>query len=212
MKPYRFLLIALFSFSFISSNGQFFAGGNIQLNSSNAKTRYANDLTHDAANFSFTVSPIIGTFLSEKLALGLELNLALSRNKTGVSTETISKNSTIGGSPFIRYYAWTRKKFSVFGQGNVGLEFIRSSQEQGNSTIDGPKETRVYVSIYPGLSYDLTDKLSFQTSLNFLSIGYNYFTSKDDSFRESSSSFNFGTGLGNIISIGSITIGAIYKF
>jgi hypothetical protein len=30
--------------------------------------------------------------------------------------------------------------------------------------------------------------------------------------RENTSNFNFGTGLANVVSIGSLTIGAIYKF
>jgi opacity protein-like surface antigen len=92
------------------------------------------------------------------------------------------------------------------------VEFSGSTTKSGGLTVDGPKEIRAYLNIYPGLSYDLTDNLSFQTSLNFLSLGYSYFVSRDGSFKDVTSSFNFGTGLSNILSIGSITIGAIYKF
>jgi outer membrane protein len=192
--------------------GQFFTGGNVQFNNSNSKTRYGSDLIHNSTNNSLTFSPFAGAFLSEKLALGIELDLALTRNKTGVNDVIISNTTTIGGSPFIRYYAWTWKKFSVFGQGYVGLEFISSRLKQGDSNIDGPKDKRAYAGIYPGVSYNATDKLSLQTSLNFLRMDYSYYTSKDGSSKENTSSFSFGAGLGNIVSVGSLTIGAIYKF
>jgi hypothetical protein len=212
MKVIRILLIAVLSFTSFCLHGQFFAGGNIQFNNSNSKTRFANDLTHSTANNSLTFSPVIGVFLSEKVATGIELDVALTRNKTGVNDETISSTTTIGGSPFIRYYVLTWKKFSVYGQGYVGFDFTRSNQKQGNSTINGPKNTRTYAGVYPGLSFDVTNKLSLQTSLNFLRLDYSYYTSKDGSFKENTSSFSFGTGLGNIVSVGSLTIGAIYKF
>ena len=154
----------------------------------------------------------MGKFLSEKFAVGVELDLSLSGSKAVANTETIHKSSSVGVSPFLRYYAIKWNKLSLFGQGNIGVEFSNSSVKTDGVTNDGPKETRLYFSVYPGLAYDITDKLSLQTSLNILSIGYTYFTSKEGDSKNNSSYFNVGAGLGTIVSLNAITIGAIYKF
>lgn len=92
------------------------------------------------------------------------------------------------------------------------MTFSNSSTKSGGSTTNGPKATNVYLTFYPGLSYDLNDKLSLETTLNILSFGYIYVTNKADTYTDNTSSFNIGAGLGNIVSIGAITVGAIYKF
>jgi hypothetical protein len=212
MKSYRAFSIVLFSLIFISSNAQVFVGGNFGFNTANNKSLYGTTTTQEGSNFSFTLSPIVGKFLSEKFAVGVELDLSLSGNKTGVNTETTNKSSSMGLSPFLRYYALKWNKLSLFGQGNIGVEFSSSSVKTDGVTNDGPKSTRLYLSIYPGLAYDITDKLSLQTSLNILSFGYNYSSSKEGTSKYNSSSFNIGAGLGNIVSVNAITIGAIYKF
>lgn len=212
MKSYRVFLVALFSLFFISINAQIFVGGNVGFNTSNDKTDNGIATTQKESAYSLSLYPKAGMFLSEKLALGVSFDIYFSGDKSGVNTETISKSSTIGVSPFLRYYAINWNKFSVYGQGSIGLGFSNSSVKTGGSTTDGPKTTRLYIGFFPGLSYNISDKLSFETSLNFLSFGYNYFTTKDGSSKNNGSSFNFGAGLGNIVTVGNITIGAIYKF
>lgn len=212
MKSYRVFLIALLTFFCINLNAQVFVGGNFRLNTSNAKTDDGTTTTQKTSDYGFDLSPIVGKFLSEKLAIGFALDISLSGNSSGVNPETISKSSSLGVSPFLRYYAIKWNKFSLFGQGNIGLAFSNSSLKTGGVTNDGPKGTTLYLSIYPGLSYDINDKLSLQTSLNILSFGYNYITTKDGSSTGKASSFNIGAGLGNIVSVGAVTIGGIYKF
>jgi len=212
MKSYRALLIALFSFFFINLNAQVFVGGNVGLNIHNGKTDDGATTTYKASNYSFSLYPKLGIFLSEKFATGVEFNISLSGQKTGVNTETISRSTTIGVVPFLRYYAINWNKFSVFGQGNIGLDFTNSSEKTEGSTTDGSKTTRLYLNFYPGLSYNISDKLSFETSLNILSFGYYYYITKDGSLKNKNSSFNMGAGIGDIISVSNLTIGAIYKF
>jgi hypothetical protein len=212
MKSGRVFFIVLFSAFCISLNAQVFVGGNVGFNAANDKTNDGGTIIGKSSNYSISISPNIGKFLSEKFAIGVALDISFSGNTTGVNTETISKSSSLGGSFFMRYYAIKWNKFSVFGQGNIGLGFSESSTKTGGSTTEGPKETKVYLSFYPGLSYDVNEKLSLQTTLNILSFGYNYISTRTDTYKENSSSFNIGAGLSNIVSIGAITVGAIYKF
>jgi outer membrane protein len=213
MKPLRFLFITLFTFSFLNSSyGQLFTGGYMYFNNSNSESELNNNLSGKSASCTFTFSPTIGKFISEKLAIGFDLNVSINRTKSGINDETINKSISYGGNPYIRYYALKWNKFSVFTEAYLGLDFSRSRYTFLNSTADGPKHTRIFIGAYPGLSYDISERFSLQSSLNFLNIGYSYVTIKDDSSIEKESNFNFSTGLDNILSIGSMTIGAIYKF
>lgn len=185
-------------------------GGSVGFNTSNSEHEGAT--MRKSSSYNLGLRPSAGKFLSEKLAIGLALDISLSGSKTDVNTETITKSSGIGVNPFLRYYAVKWNKFSVYGQGNIGVEFSNSSVKSGGTTNDGPKQTRAYLSIFPGLAYDISEKLSLETSLNILSFGYSYVTSKEGTSKDKGSYFNIGAGLSNIVSLNAITIGAIYKF
>ena len=211
MKSYHVILIFLFSFFCVSLNAQYFVGGNFGLNLANDK----NDngvTTSKSTYYNFYLSPSVGKFLSEKVAIGLALNISFTGGTTGPDPETKDQSTSLGASPFLRYYAIEWNKFSVFGQGNIGYAFSNSSETTDGTKSDGPKISRYFFSIYPGLSYDISDKLQLQTSINILSFGYNYTVSKDGSTEDRNSSFNMGAGLTNIVSVSAITVGAIYKF
>ena len=210
MKSCRLFLIVLFSFIYISLNAQVFVGGSVRFNTSNIDNSAAT--TNKSSNYSFNLNPSVGKFLSEKTAVGLALDISLTGDKMDFITVSSSKSSSFGISPFLRYYALRWNKVSIFGQGNIGLALLNSSTKTSDVTIDGPKGTKIYLTFYPGLSYDISENISLETSLNILSLGYNYTTTKTGSTKSKSSNFSLGGGPGNIISVGAITIGAIYKF
>lgn len=212
MKSIRIYLIVLFSFFYVSLNAQFFAGGNFSLKTSGGSYTVAGTKTDSPSAFNFDLSPKVGMFLNEKLAAGAALNLSFSTSKTFGNPTITSKSSTIGIVPFLRYYAIKMDKFSVFGQGNLGLSFSNSSTNGDALTTTGPKTTRLYLNIVPGLAYDLTENLSFETTFNVFSFGYYNTITKQGDTKDIASSFNIGAGLDNIITVGSISIGAIYKF
>jgi len=211
MKSYHVIILSLFSLLCINLDAQYFVGGNFSLSTVNSKKD--NGVTTDKSTvYTFSLDPSIGKFLSEKVAAGFSLNIAFEGGTSGPNPETKFKTSTIGASPFFRYYAIKWNKFSVFGQGNIGFMFSNTSETTAGTKSDGPKDSRYYFSIYPGLSYDIGDKLQLQTSINILSFGYSYHVTKDGSGESRTSGFRMGAGLNNIVSVGNISIGAIYKF
>lgn len=212
MKSIKVYLIVFFSFAFVSMNAQFFAGGNFSLNSSGGSHSVAGVSSDRPSSFNFNLMPKAGIFLSEKLAVGAALDLSFTNSKTFGNTPVTSNSSTFGIVPFLRYYAIKVDKFSVFGQGNLGLAFSNSSTNDDGTTTDGPNSTRLYLNIVPGLAYDLTENLSLETTFNVFSFGYYNTTTKQGDTKDVASSFNIGAGLDNIITVGSISIGAIYKF
>jgi hypothetical protein len=213
MKSARILFFALFSILYSGSlKAQVFAGGNFSLTSSSESTSNGTTATDGPSSLGYSILPKLGIFLSEKFAAGISLEYSSNQSKTPSNYLTLSKSSTLGFSPFIRYYAVKFSKFSVFGQGSVGMSISNSSTKVGGVLNDGPKTTRYYVTFYPGLAYDLNEKISLETSLNFLSFNYNYMTSKSGSDKDNSSTFNIGAGPGQIFTVGNITVGAIIKF
>ena len=211
MKSNLILLLTL-SFFCISLNAQVFVGGNIGFNTGKQKSLDGSVTTGKGSNFNLDLSPNVGKFLSEKVAVGIALDISFSQNTDGVSTETTTKSSSIGASPFLRYYAVKWNKLALYGQGNLGFDLSNSTVTTGGSTSDGPKQTSLYLTFSPGLSYDVTEKLSLITSINILNFGYNYHITKDGTTKTTASNFNIGGGLGNIVSVGAISVGAYYKF
>lgn len=211
MRTYRVFFTFLFAFFVINLNAQFFVGGNIGFSASTHK----NDdgiTTSKATTNSFSFNPSVGKFLSDKVAFGFDLNLTFSGGTTDNDPETKFKSSTVGGSPFLRYYAITWNKFSVFGQANLGFAITNSSETINGTKTDGPKVSSYYFTIYPGLSYDVSDKLQLQTNINIFRLGYRYNVSNDYSTKETTSNFILGAGLDDIISVPTISVGAIFKF
>ncbi len=207
MKSRIVILIALLSFLYFNLNAQVFVGGNAGLNTSSHKND--NGKTSD---YNLSLSPNAGKFLSEKFAIGFALDISISGSRSTINTETITRSSTIGVSPFLRYYAIKWDKFSLFGQGNIGLDISNSRNKVGGVTTEGPRTINLFTNIYPGLSWDLSDKLSLETSLNFLSLGYNYSATGEGTSADKISGFYIRTGLNNIVTLNNITVGAKYKF
>ena len=212
MKSVKILSAILFCVFCMSSNAQVFVGGNLGFSSGSDKTKDNGMTIVSSSNSNFSFSPMAGKFLSEKFAIGAVLNISLSGSSSGVNPGTTVSNSSLGGGFFARYYALRWKSFSVFAQGNAGVSFSASNTKTGTTKVDGPKTTAEYFSVLPGLSYDVNGKLSIQTNINVISIGLNHSSAKNGNYLENATSFNFGAGLSNIMSVNSITVGAILKF
>jgi outer membrane protein len=212
MKSGKILLIVLFSFINFSLNAQFFVGGNIGLHTTGGTNTTGTTSTDRPSSLSFNFSPKAGYFFSDKLAVGAAIDVSVAVNTTPGTQETVSSSLGFGFSPFLRYYAVKFNKFYVFGQGTIGLSLSNSSTKVGSVTTDGPQVTGLSFGITPGLAYDLSDKISLETSLNFLNLGYTFTSSEGSTTTVKTSKFDVGAGLSNIVTLGTITVGAIFKF
>jgi len=191
-------------------NAQTFIGGNVSFNSLRVdQDRPAG--TRKINNYSLGLMPSFGGFVSNNLAVGLALDISLTQSKTDYINVSTLKTSNIGFTPFLRYYAITWNKLSVYGQGNLILGFSKTTDELNGASTES-NGTQFAVTVYPGINYDVSDNISLFTSINILSLGYYYSITKEGTQKGKSSAFNIGAGLNNILTIGGISIGAIYKF
>jgi outer membrane protein len=212
MKTKAILTGFIAVFICVSLNAQVFVGGSISANMNSTKVDNGTSPTPALSYYSIGFSPTLGKFLSEKFAVGLAINLGFTYERVKTSNESIDRTSAYGINPFIRYYAIRWNKFSVFGQGNLLLNYSTSSTEIDGDKVNGPKDTDLSIYFYPGLSYDISEKLSLETGLSFINLGYTYSQTKNGDATNTSSAFSIGGSLSNISTLGTIRIGAIYKF
>ncbi len=212
MKTIRLVISGVFTFIFFNLNAQVFLGGNLGLSTSGGSTDNGGAKTDKPTSTSFNISPMIGKFFSENWAAGASLNFSLSSTKTPGNPETVNTSTGLGITPFLRYYAVRFDKFSIFGQGNIGFSYAGSKTKVGGISADGPKTTSLFLNIVPGLSYDVGTKLSLETTINIFNLGFSDTMVKSGSNKNTTTSFGIGAGLNNIVTVGAISIGAIYRF
>ena len=97
-----------------------------------------------------------------------------------------------------------------------------SSKTKVTSSVDGPSTFGYGVNVAPILSYDISKNFSLETTLNFLGLGFRYSETKTpgsslggyvvSETKDKSTDFGFGVNSNNLVTVGNITIGAIYKF
>jgi outer membrane protein len=211
MKNYHILLTVLLSVFCVSLNAQIFIEGSVGFTGSSQKTDDGISITKNSDN-NFIFRPGVGKFISEKVAIGMDLDITYAFSTSSAANESKQTSTSIGASTYVRYYAISWNKFSVFGQGELGFSFL-----QGQLTVDGTKTDYLdantyYFRITPGLSYDISERLQLQTSINVLSLGYFYVKSDNGTSENTRSSVAFGAGLDDIFTLGNITVGAIFKF
>jgi hypothetical protein len=211
MKTKAILTGFIAAFICISLNAQVFVGGSLSANL--VKSKQDGTASSDAhKSYSLAVSPVIGKFFSDKIAAGVAVDFEYSYHYIQNDPLTIDKSSEYGVTPFVRYYALKWNKFSVYGQGNLFFGYSSLSEEVNNIKTYGPKGMEISLYVFPGLSYDISEKLSLQAGLSFMSFGYTYYHNKDNGTTTSTSVFGLSGDLNNITTLGSIKIGAIYKF
>jgi len=212
MKTIRLIAIVLFTFLSFNLNAQVFVGGNLGFSTSGGSHDDGTIKTDNSTTTNFFISPKIGNFLSEKVAAGVMLNFAYGKSTIPENSVTINTGLEVGITPFLRYYAVRIDKFSMFGQANVGISYHTTKNKVDNVSTDGPKTTNFFFSLVPGLSYDISDRFSLETNINILNLSFNESIVKFGTNKDVNTSFSAGAGLTNIVTLGTISIGAIYKF
>ena len=202
------------SVSFASA--QYFVGGGLNFNATGGKTEFDGTSEDKPSTTSFSFHPKGGIFHSENLMFGAELNFSIEKNKTPGDPETIERTTGFGISPFARFYAFQMGKFTLFGQGQLNLSTSSTEEESGGTTTEGPTNNRIGLSVFPGIAYNINEKIELEAKINGVDFGINRNVSKEDvagnEVKNINTNFGFGANLDNIATTGNITVGAIIKF
>ena len=207
----RFFIVAvILSASVCAVNAQIFVGGDVGFDINFGK--YKNDgVSVDNPTYTtFSISPKVGYYLSDKLAIGMELGVNSSIAKTSQTEGDDYKLSRtlINVAPFVRCGLIEVDKLSLLLEGSVGLVFGKDKAKQGSVSADGSKYFGFGAFVLPVLSYDLTDKLALELSCDFLRFGFSSLSEKYEKEKETSNDFGFGLNSGD----GTLNLGLIFKF
>ncbi|GAA4513639.1 outer membrane beta-barrel protein [Sphingobacterium thermophilum] len=150
--------------------GNVLVEGNLGLSTTDNKTTEVKETT-----FKFT--PKVGYFFTDKLAAGVNFNVASSTNdKYGIDTK--NKSNTFGAGIFGRYYFLELgSRFKTYAEVNADYNTQKSEITVANNTTESPKVKSFGINGGVGANYFLTDKIAINFALSNV-IGYN--TSKVD--------------------------------
>ena len=152
--------------------------------------------TGDFKESGFTISPSVGHFVSENIAVGARLGF---NNVTEDDGEVKVKTNTFSAGLFGRYYWMPASKFSIFAE--LGVDYANASVDNG--VTDKLKANGFGFEFAPGINYFLNNHFALEAKWGVL--GYN--TVKPDvDGAKATNNFNFGVNLSDI------NLGLVYKF
>lgn len=136
------------------------------------------ELNHEKRNsFSFSLRPSVGYFISDRLLLGGELNIYLSKDKNEYSSANDDEvndisSAAVGLGPQVRYYFGPLKGKQLFHAGfSGGFNYNFMKQEytdNGNSTVYKTNAPSFYANPYIGSSWFAGKHWTFAASLSYM--------------------------------------------
>lgn len=189
----KIILLGVFAFSSMLnaqiSKGNWLVGSSVfygNIGNSENTTTYSNSPTEynsEGNSFQIGLSPNIGYFVVNKLAVGASVGLdyynskSTSSNSTTFST-TESKYNNIGVSigPFVRYYFVENQKWSPYVQADFGYGISPSKQESktfnngvliNSSNTDSNKYNYWNAGFKFGMAYFLNSNVALQFYTGF---------------------------------------------
>ncbi len=185
MRNIYVLAIAMVSTSFVSNaqitKGSTFLGGSLSVLSDKSEFTPNTNLENKITNWS--IRPQIGKAISENKIAGIFLNFGRSKyiQTVAPASSTESINSTYGGGFFYRRYYPLNKRFFLFGDAGLGINFGKDERSNDNGTTNyvyyKSKSTEGNLALAPGISFAATKKLHLELALNNL-LSFSYQSSK----------------------------------
>lgn len=204
MKKLILSAVAVFALTFANaqegeptfgfSEGDFLIEGNIGFGSTN-------DKNFDVKTSSFNFNPKAGYFISDDLAVGLDLGFG--SNKTEVNGTNTVEASSVGIGGFARYYFLDLgARFKTYGEFGLGYE-------TANDKIADVKTNTFRAGATLGINYFVTENFAINFALADI---LSYSSEKADvSGAEAENKLNFGFGQFNNF-FDTVQFGLTFKF
>lgn len=199
MRKFTTLTFALLCLHFISNaqitKGSILIGGNISADFEN--NRFG---SFSSNKKTILVMPSIGLAVKENTFYGISLSYS---NTNANGAENIN---TYGGGVFIRKYRPLGKGFYLIGQGGLSTNYSKYYQLSSSGSIETFRQLYSYFSIFPGVSYAVSNKLHLETTLNNLLTLYYSHRSVESAGSSTAKTDLFGLGV-NFRNASDITVG-----
>lgn len=218
------ILLSMAMLAFIgSANAQLWFGGSVGFNSNSDKDVIkagGQEIKSKSVANSFSLSPKVGFQISDDLAVGARLTFTSAKTFPDKedNANNWTKSSTVSFAPFARYTFASFGKFALKGVAEMsfGVESPKSSAHVGGKTqtTNGDKTTTIALNVYPMVSYTISDHFDLEAGLNFFGLSASSATTKDaddSNNKETVNSFGLMGNSDNVLTVGRVTIGFIYK-
>jgi hypothetical protein len=169
------IVISLFVLSLNAQTtaGKLLLGGSSNMGFSASTNKWKNDNGSgtDSKDLNLNLSPQVGFFVINGLAVGLVMEINYSSSKDDATNDK-SISTTLVAGPFVRYYFGSSKiKPFVEGSGGFGLYVDKYDPDEGNTLTD--KYGVMALQGKGGVAFFLNDAVSLE-----LGLSYNYMTAK----------------------------------
>ncbi len=186
------ITLSVFVFMALAMNAQpaaknFFVGGVFDFHATTDKAK-AGSTTHvDQKTTRFTIVPLAGYFLSDKLAVGSGLGFDAVMNKYPGGNPEKSTSSQVIINPFARYYLISGTG-GIFAEASAGIGIGKNKYVYTDHT-DESDLMSFSIGISPGVYYYITPKLALEAKFGWL--GFDSFSTKVGDSKTINSGFEF---------------------
>lgn len=159
----KFFMVAVMALTAAAANAQVWVGGSLNFNTSSTKV----ESLEVNSGTNFEIAPEVGYNLNDKWAVALALGYAHSENATlSLGEETLNGTSnSFSIKPYVRYTFVKSGNFSVFCDGYLEYETVHYQGMDNNINAFS-------IGLTPGISYDLSSKVSLVAHVGQLSYGH----------------------------------------
>lgn len=164
---------------------------------------FGSEKTGDVKSTDNTILPIVGTFITKDVTVGVGVGVINSKS-TNASTTT-AEASTFVLKPLVRKYWNVKGNLFFFGQAALPIMM-------GKDKISEGKTSSVALQLAPGFDYIVNKWLTVETSFNILSIGS---TTETPKVGDKTTSFGFNANPMNSVSdrsLGGLMVGVKFLF
>jgi len=214
------VIVAVFAWlvTVFTVNAQVFVGGGLRLGFSNGQSSWSNS-ENSGSGFGFRISPQVGYYLNDNLAIGVSGYLVNSWSNSkdiypdNPSNDRESKGfgCSWGVGVFGRYRLMGLgiENLSLLVEGLMEVQGSNNKYTENETTTKYPGDTVYGINARPVLAYKLSDKFEVLAHCDFLTIGCRYQTRNkpDDNYKSKNHSFDLGFN-----SFSDLHIGFIYRF
>ncbi len=170
--------------------GSFFVNGGVNIFNTSRKATLGSD-SNKATAFTVEFTPRAGYFVTNNLAVGMELRLASNKEERGTGlSEATTKTTTFGLLPLARYYF----NNGIFGEAAAGIGFSKTTLEDSLFGDSETKTTNIGFRLGAGYAFFLGEHLAFEPSINYSWESINDDDAPDD-LTQSLSSLFFNLGI-----------------
>jgi hypothetical protein len=151
------------------TGGKFFIGGHFSLYSTTNKSKNGSTTEKGLSDTYFTIMPVGGYFLNDKIAVGAGIGYDTQIEKNPGSTLDKYTTSKIVFNPFGRYYLISGIG-GIFIEASMGYSFGKN-KTHFNDVTDTENEFGYFAVLSPGVYYYVTPRLALEAKLGWL--GFN---------------------------------------